>query len=225
MNPGAGSSQSANVRTRTLRRTPAEGDARRRPFPACPLTSRNARSIVAALIASRPPRTHPPPGPRARLPAGRPTAEQPYRVLAVQTRHRRELVQDAAPVLPAGPAVTLRYRPYQLVTRCHADPPHACLRRTPAGSILGEATGHHSGAFQVRQCVVINDCRGRAERAGGDATAFSDRPAGVDIVPAGAAPAGRDPLDRAAAASATPRRCSKGRSTGNVNSAPAVTRL
>ncbi len=58
MNPGSGSFQSANVRTGTLRRTPAEGGARRRVLPpACPLTSRSARSMVAALIASKLPRT------------------------------------------------------------------------------------------------------------------------------------------------------------------------
>lgn len=49
---------------------------------------------------------------------------------------------------------------------------------------------------------VISDCRGRMERAGGDSNASSDRPAGVDIVPAGNAPAGREILDRAAEASA-----------------------
>jgi hypothetical protein len=58
MNPGAGWFQSANARTGTLRRTPAEGAARRRdPPPACSLNSRSTRSMVAALIASKPPRT------------------------------------------------------------------------------------------------------------------------------------------------------------------------
>jgi hypothetical protein len=55
MNPGAGSSQSLNVRTATLRRIAAEGGERRRGRPPiCPRASRNARSIVAALIVSKP---------------------------------------------------------------------------------------------------------------------------------------------------------------------------
>ncbi len=57
-NPGAGSSQPSNVRTGTLLRTTAEEGARRPVlFPACPFTFCKARSIVAALIASRPVRT------------------------------------------------------------------------------------------------------------------------------------------------------------------------
>ena len=52
--PGGGSFQSSNVRTGTLRRIAAEGGAWRRvDRPACCLTSRKARSIVAALITSR----------------------------------------------------------------------------------------------------------------------------------------------------------------------------
>jgi len=60
---------------------------------------------------------------------------------------------------------------------------------------------------------VINDCRGRAEREGDDASASSKRPSSVGIVPAGGTPASRDALDRAAAASA-PRRRGRGQSTG-----------
>jgi Sulfatase len=57
-NPGGGSSQSANVRTGTLRLIAAEGaDRRRVAVPACRRISRNARSIVAALIASNLART------------------------------------------------------------------------------------------------------------------------------------------------------------------------
>ena len=57
MNPGAGSSQPSNVQIGTLRRTPTEDAERRRVPPvACSLTLHSARSIVAALIASRPAR-------------------------------------------------------------------------------------------------------------------------------------------------------------------------
>lgn len=60
---------------------------------------------------------------------------------------------------------------------------------------------------------VINDCRGRAERAGGEASASSKRLSGVGLVPAGGAPAGRGTLDRAAGASAVQHQRGKGRST------------
>jgi hypothetical protein len=51
--PGGGLSQPSNVRTGTLRLIAAEGaDLRRVAVPACRRISRNARSIVAALIAS-----------------------------------------------------------------------------------------------------------------------------------------------------------------------------
>ena len=47
---------------------------------------------------------------------------------------------------------------------------------------------------------VIDDCRGRAERAGGDASASSEQATSVGVVPAGHLPAGRNAVDRAAAA-------------------------
>lgn len=53
MNPGGGSSQSLNVRIRTLRRTAFTAPARRRPAPPRSRTSRKSRSIVAALIISK----------------------------------------------------------------------------------------------------------------------------------------------------------------------------
>jgi hypothetical protein len=53
---------------------------------------------------------------------------------------------------------------------------------------------------------VINDCRGRAERNGGDTNGSFERSSGVDILPARDAPAGREALDRVAEASAVPRR-------------------
>jgi hypothetical protein len=53
-NPGGGSSPPSNVRSGTLRLTAADGAALQRvAFPACLLMSRNARSMVAALIARR----------------------------------------------------------------------------------------------------------------------------------------------------------------------------
>ncbi len=65
-NPGGGSSQPSKVRTATLRRIAAEGGAWRRFCPpARSLTSRSARSIVAALIPSKPVRTS---GARCRWP-------------------------------------------------------------------------------------------------------------------------------------------------------------
>ena len=55
MNPGGGSSQSLNVQTATLRRIAAEGGERRRGRPpVCPRASRDALSIVAVLIVSKP---------------------------------------------------------------------------------------------------------------------------------------------------------------------------
>ncbi len=60
-NPGGGSSQPSNVRSATLRLTAAEGAALRRvAVRACRLMSRNARSMVAALIDSRLVRTSSP---------------------------------------------------------------------------------------------------------------------------------------------------------------------
>ena len=49
-------------------------------------------------------------------------------------------------------AVQALKRTFGSVTTGTPDPPHPRLRRTPAGSILDEATGQHSGAFQMRQC-------------------------------------------------------------------------
>lgn len=66
----------------------------------------------------------------------------------------------------------------------------------------------------LRELVnVINDCRTRVERDGGDAQASSDRTSGVGFVPAGDARAGREALDRAAQASAGHRRAGRARAT------------
>jgi hypothetical protein len=47
---------------------------------------------------------------------------------------------------------------------------------------------------------VIGDCRERAQREGVDAAALPGQPAGVGIAPARQMPAGRDAVDRTAAA-------------------------
>jgi hypothetical protein len=67
----------------------------------------------------------------------------------------------------------------------------------------------------LRELVnVINDCRTRVERDGGDAQASSsDRTSGVGFVPAGDARAGRKALDRAAEASAGHPRAGRVRGT------------
>jgi len=75
--------------------------------------------------------------------------------------------------------ITPGQRHHQLVTRRHADPPHARPRRsTPVGSKLGEATGQRSGAFQARQCDIHPDRR--ATRAGQRA-AWGDTPCHGDV--------------------------------------------
>ena len=72
---------------------------------------------------------NPAPGPRAATPVRLARPQQPHRMLAVEARHRRELVQDPAPLRPIAPRIPLRYRRHQLVTRRHAHPPHPCPRR------------------------------------------------------------------------------------------------
>ena len=61
---------------------------------------------------------------RAGPPAGLPGAEKAHRVLAMQTTHRRELVQDLTSFLPVARGVTSRQRNHQLVPCRHADLPH-----------------------------------------------------------------------------------------------------
>ncbi len=86
--------------------------------------------------------------------------KQPHRMLAMQARHRHELAQNTAPLQAARPGIPARNGHHQLVTRCHADPPHARPRRsTPAGNKSSEATNRHPAAIQVRQCVSHPDCR------------------------------------------------------------------
>src|SRR5271163_3726152 len=50
--------------------------------------------------------------------------KNPHRVLAMEARNRRELVQDPAPLGTIPLRIPPRNRCYQLVTRRHADPPH-----------------------------------------------------------------------------------------------------
>ncbi|GJE61435.1 hypothetical protein MPOCJGCO_3557 [Methylobacterium trifolii] len=79
--------------------------------------------------------------------------EQPHRVLAVVTRHGRELVQDAGLLLTSAASVSSRQRHKQFITRRHAHPPyHHPHRRTRVGSKSDAATAQRSGAFQARQC-------------------------------------------------------------------------
>ena len=87
------------------------------------------------------------------------------------------------------------------------------VRNTELADARSSAAGLRFTPGSLRALVdVISDCRNRVERAGGDANASSDRPSGVDIVPARNAPAGRETLDRAAEASAVPLR--RGRTRG-----------
>ena len=88
--------------------------------------------------------------------AGLSMAQQTHGMLAVQARDRHEFVQDpAAFPTPAAP-VSLCERTYQVIARCHGNPPHRCLP-DPDGveSISDEATPQRPGTFQARQCEPI----------------------------------------------------------------------
>ena len=58
-----------------------------------------------------------------------PGAQQTHRVLAMQTTHSGEFVQDPSSLLPAARTVPSCQRSHQLFSCRHADPPHLRPRR------------------------------------------------------------------------------------------------
>ncbi len=93
------------------------------------------------------------PRPRARPRCRSAAAQQPHGVLAVEPRHRHELVEYARLLIASAPRVPAADRSHQLTTRLHAHPPHPALPANhEQGSISGEATAQHPGAFLARQC-------------------------------------------------------------------------
>src|ERR671926_31046 len=124
-------------------------------------------------------------------------------MLAMEARHGHELVENARLVVPPALTIPLDDGRHEFTPRCHTHLPHPPLRRSnPTRSKSDEATHHHLGAIQARQCVgqrrpvvrnLLGPPNGTGSKPASPEASESPPPSLYRARPAGASRPARDP--------------------------------